>query len=161
MAQSKPIEYDEGQWFAIPLRKGGYAIGIIVRGSFKTKGGLGYFFGPKYLKLPTGNDTFEKNSFNPILIGQFGDLGIIRDDWPLINDGKPFVYDDWPVPFFQRVLPLPEGKIVIVEYGQRYSGNDLPIHERITDVSDELLKLPKDCIHGSGAVEIILTNMLM
>ena len=39
----KHIRYNEGQWFGVPLRKGGYAIGIIVRGSYKTKGGLGYF----------------------------------------------------------------------------------------------------------------------
>lgn len=33
--------YREGQWFAVPLRDGGYALGVIVRGGYETAGGLG------------------------------------------------------------------------------------------------------------------------
>lgn len=59
--QTEHIKYSEGQWFAIPLNNGGYALGIIVRGSYKTKGGLGYFFGPRYEDIPDGNETWHKN----------------------------------------------------------------------------------------------------
>ena len=156
----KAIKYQEGQWFAVPLRDGGYALGIIVRGSYKTKGGLGYFFGPKYPEVPIGIETFAKNKENTLLIRQFGDLGIITGEWPLIQDGKPFTYEDWPVPLFHRVPPFSEGKAVIVEYRQDYSGDEHPIRETVTPLTDEILKLPKDVLSGSGAVEIVLTKLL-
>ena len=36
--RKKHIKYSEGQWFAVPLKSGGYALGIIARGSHKVKG---------------------------------------------------------------------------------------------------------------------------
>ncbi len=94
------------------------------------------------------------------MICHFGDLGIIRRQWPLINNGQLFNRSDWPVPLFHRVLPIPEGKAVIVEYGQDYSGLEAPICERITPVNEEILKLPEDGLFGSGAIEILLTKLL-
>lgn len=157
----KFVKYDEGQWFAVPLRIGGYALGIIVRGSYKTKGGLGYFFGPKYEDIPTGIETLSKNKENSILVCRFGDLGIIRGRWPLIQSGKPFYREEWPVPLFLRFLPFPEGKAVIVEYRQDYSGLEAPIRETIVPVNEERLKLPQDGFSGSGAVEIVLSKLLV
>lgn len=156
----KHIKYNEGQWFAVPLRDGGYALGIIVRGSYRTRGGLGYFFGPKYEDVPKWTETYAKNKDNPILICHFGDLGIIRGQWPLIQSSAPFNRNDWPVPLFHRVLPLPEGKAVIVEYRQESSGLEAPIREKITTNTDEIRNLPEDGLFGSGAVEILLTKML-
>ena len=157
---SKVVKYNEGQWFAVPLRSSGYALGIIVRGSYRTKGGLGYFFGHKYEALPSGSETYLKGKDDSILICLFGDLGIIRGQWPLIQDGKPFNRDDWPVPLFHRVLPFPEGKAVVVEYRQDFSGLETPIRETITSVNEEILKLPEDGLFGSGAVEIVLSKLL-
>jgi hypothetical protein len=74
MIKQVHIRYREGQWFAIPLRKEGYALGIIVRGCYKTKGGLGYFFGPKYAEIPNDEATWEKKPEEAILIARFGDL---------------------------------------------------------------------------------------
>lgn len=156
----KVVKYGEGQWFAVPLRSSGYALGIIVRGSYRTKGGLGYFFGPKYEGVPSGAETYTKNKDNSILICRFGDLGIIRGQWPLIQGKKPFYRDEWPVPLFRRILPFPEGKAVIVEYRQDYSGMEAPFRETITEVTGDVLKLPKDSMFGSGAVEIVLTKLL-
>jgi hypothetical protein len=55
------IKYYEGQWFAIPLRTGGYGLGVVVRGGNKTKGGLGYFFGPRYDSIPNEKEIEKKN----------------------------------------------------------------------------------------------------
>jgi|SRR5271157_6053791 len=153
------IKYSEGQWFAVPLRSGGYAIGIIVRGSYKTKGGLGYFFGPKYAEVPSNIETLAKNKDNSILIGWFGDLGIINGDWPLIEGRKPFAREEWPVPKFYRIPPLPIEKAFVVEYDQDTSIHH-PIHEYIVPISEEILKLPEDGGYGSGAIEIELDKLL-
>jgi len=156
----KVVKYDEGQWFAVPLRNGGYALGIIVRGRYKTRGGLGFFFGPKFDEIPTEKETYSKNKDNPILVCHFGDLGIIRGQWPLIQNGKPFYREDWPVPSFHRILPFPEGKAVIVEYRQDYSGMEAPLRETLTAATEEVINLPEDGLFGSGAVEIVLTKLL-
>ena len=114
------IKYSEGQWFAVTLPGGGYALGIIVRGNYRTKGGLGYFFGPRYSNVPIGVDTLSKDKDNSIHIGFFSDLGIIRGEWPLISGGKPFSREDWPVPFFRRLDPIRKGLAFLVEYDQNF-----------------------------------------
>jgi len=157
---TKVVKYNEGQWFAVPLKLGGYALGIIVRGSYRTKGGLGYFFGPKFLEVPSGAETYSKTKDNSILISHFGDLGIIRGQWPLIQDGRPFYRDEWPMPLFVRELPLPEGKAMIVEYRQGSSGVEVPIRETITTINKEIQNFPKDVFSGRGAIEIKLSRIL-
>ncbi|MAT44851.1 MAG: hypothetical protein CL609_21175 [Anaerolineaceae bacterium] len=155
------IQYFEGSWFAVPLRDYGYGMGIIVRGAFKTKGGLGYFFGPRYTELPTGIDTLEKNKSNAILVCMFGDLGIINGTWPLISEGKAFSRQDWPVPLFLRNPPYPEDLAYIVDYGQDYSGSGNPISEKKVNIDEEILKIPKDSLFGCRAVEIALAKKLI
>jgi hypothetical protein len=44
----------------VHYKDGGYALGIIVRGSFRTKGGLGFFFGPRYVEIPDSNVIWMK-----------------------------------------------------------------------------------------------------
>lgn len=154
------VIYYEGQWFAVPLRDGYFGIGIIVRGNYRTKGGLGYFFGPKYPDIPTANATYLKDKDNAMLICQFGDLGIVQGDWPLINNGKPFSREEWPVPLFHRVLPVPDNKAVIVEYKQDFNDMEAPFRESTVSLSEEILRLPEDGLFGSGAVEIKLTKLI-
>jgi hypothetical protein len=154
----KRIKYSEGQWFAVPLKDDGFAIGIIVRGDYSTKGGLGYFFGQRYLSLPSGEETYSKNKDNAIFICLFGDLGIITGKWPLISDGKPFIREEWPVPLFHRLDPLQESKAIIVEYNEDHIMG-LPLRETIT-ATNKILEFPNAGLYGSGAVEIELTKLL-
>lgn len=156
----KKIKYTEGQWFAVPLRTNGYGIGIIVRGEYKTKGGLGYFFGPKYLEIPNGQDTFTKTKDNSALICIFGDLGIINGEWPLIQNGKPFHRDEWPVPKFHQLTPLRPGKAVVVEYSQDSMDMLRPLREIVVPVTPDILALPSDGDSGYVAVEIKLTRRI-
>lgn len=156
----KHIRYKEGQWFAVPLPNGGYGLGIIVRGSYRTKGGLGYFFGPIYDAIPLPQETFLKNKDNAILIRRFGDLGIINGEWPLISDGKPFSREEWPVPLFHIVLPFPEGKATIVKYSQDYSGSERPIHTENVLLTEDIAKLPENILSGSKALEKTLYRLL-
>jgi len=155
----KHIRYTEGQWFAVPLRDRGYALGIIVRGSYKTRGGLGYFFGPRYEEVPDERETWLKQPADAILITWFGDLGIILGEWPLIPSTRPFRREEWPVPKFQSIDPMNPSKGWLVEYRQEANGWELPIRRTYHDAKD-LVGLPEDGIDGYKAVEIVLTQLL-
>lgn len=155
----KHIKYSEGQWFAVPLQDSGYALGIIVRGSYKTKGGLGYFFGPRYEDIPDEQVTWLKKPSDAILVAWFGDLGIIEGRWPLVPSTRPFRREAWPVPKFQRIDALRPDKGWLVEYSSEDSGVGEPIRETYCD-AEELVGLPSDDLLGYGAVEIILTKLL-
>lgn len=143
----------------MPLKDGGYALGVIVRGSYKTKGGLGYFFGPKYAEIPDEQETWLKNPSDAILIAWFGDLGIIWGKWPLIPSGRPFRREEWPVPKFRNIDPLNLNKGWLVEYRQESNGLELPIRRIYCDVKD-LVGLPEDGDWGYEAIETVLTKLL-
>ncbi|MEN4013073.1 MAG: immunity 26/phosphotriesterase HocA family protein [Bellilinea sp.] len=153
------IKYSEGQWFAVPLKNGGYALGIIVRGNYKTKGGLGYFFAPRYESIPDNQDTWQKQPSDAIMIAWFGDLGLIWGTWPLIPTTRPFRRQDWTVPKFQRIDALDPSRGWLVEYDQETSGLDMPLREKYLDAV-ELAGLPKDSLLGYEAVELVLTKLL-
>lgn len=153
------IKYNEGQWFAIPLRSSGYGLGIIVRGSYKTKGGLGYFFGPKYENLPGEETTWQKHPAEAALIARFGDLGIINGRWPLINSSRPFSREDWPVPRFGIAASLMPNKGIIREYDLNDFRHQKLIREIAVDIKD-IVGLPEDVEMGGGAIEIRLTKLL-
>jgi len=157
---AKRVKYNEGQWFAVPLREKGFALGIIVRGDFKTKGGLGYFFGPRRLNVPTATDTLQLGPSNAILITKFGDLYLVEGKWPLIESDRPFQRQDWPVPQFARIDILNNEKGVLVEYDQDNSQMTRPILETPCLAMD-LVGLPQDVLAGAGAVEIKLTRLLV
>lgn len=155
----KSIKYNEGQWFAIPLRDGDYALGIIVRGNYRTKGGLGYFFGPRYDHVPSDEETWAKKSNEALLITQFGDLGIINGRWPIIQSTRPFLKEEWPIPKFGSANPLIPLKAFVREYQQDSSGELQLVRETVVDVKD-IEGLPADSSMGGGAVEIRLSDLL-
>lgn len=156
---NKKIKYDEGDWFAIPLRDGDYALGIIVRGNYQTKGGLGYFFGPRYDHIPSNEEIWEKKPSEALLITQFGDLGIINGRWPIIQSTRRFLKEEWPIPKFGSKNPLLPQKAFIREYKQDSTGVLQIVREIVVDVK-EMEGLPIDSSMGGGAVEIRLSDIL-
>jgi hypothetical protein len=154
----KRVRFSEGQWFGVPLRTGGYAIGIVARGDNKSIC-LGYFFGPKYQQIPDALDTMEKDPKDAILVTRFGDLGITRGSWPLINSNRPFSRENWPIPKFgMKISPtFDKGFLRQLEFDERGRWNLL--HETLVDLK-EIENLPEDSMMGGGAVEIHLTKLL-
>lgn len=156
--RKRHVKYDEGQWFAVPLRSGGYVLGLIVRGSYRTRGGLGYFFGPRFDNIPHGMLTFSLRSVDAILIAWFGDLEIIEGRWPLIDNTQPFSRSDWPVPKFSRRDALDPSMGWLVEYDQDVQGFD--VVQGIRCRAAEIVGLPQDGVWGAGAIETQLTKLL-
>ena len=141
------------------MKDDGYALGIIVRGNYKTKGGLGYFFGPKYKVVPDEQETRLKQPSKANLIAWFGDLGIIWGNWPLIASAQPFRREEWPVPKFQRLDSLNSERGWLVEYSQDSNGLERPIRETPCDAKD-LVGYPEDDVYGYKAVENVLSKLL-
>jgi len=150
----KKLPYKEGDWFAVPLRDGGYALGIAARVDGKGIV-LGYFFTPKYDALPTPDDIGNRQPKHAVLIAIFGDLGFLEGTWKVIRSTEDWDRGKWPIPSFVRVDCI-SGKAVKVEYSEDN------LHEVRNTPIDPISAhgLPEDGMSGSGAVEIHLTKLL-
>jgi hypothetical protein len=156
---TRRIRYKEGQWFAVPLTTSGYAIGILVRGSSQTQGGLGYFFGPKFETVPTESDVERLYSEDAILIRWFSDLGITRGEWPLIQTERMFQRSEWPVPQFGSIDLIDETQGWLVTYSQDDSGEKDDISRIHCDVS-RVIGLSPNVTSGHEAIRIVMTAIL-
>lgn len=155
MRPNEKCKYSEGDWFAVPLRTKGYAIGIIARAT--RKGGilLGYFFGPRRGHLPKLDEVRNCRSTNAILIARFGDLGLLNCDWPVLGHFK-WNRGSWPVPAFAR-KDVVSGHVLLVEYDDDDPSREL----RLKKLGQwDLSRYPEDGLFGYGAVELRLTKLL-
>lgn len=157
--RQKHIKYNEGQWFLVPLNTSGYTLGIIVRGSYKTKGGLGYFFNHWLADMPDNLDVRSIDPSDVILIAWFGDLGIISGRWPLIKTVGTFNKNDWRVPSFGRIDAVDPSHGWMIEYEQENPTFALPLRE-IRRKATEVADLPKESLYGALALEYKLTPLV-
>ncbi len=153
MARRK-INYKEGQCVAIPLRAGGFARGVVARMDGKGRV-FGYFFGPKYLSIDDVEDCASLKSQDAVLVGRFGDPGILNHEWPVIGEIPNWDKSSWPMPALIRIDELE--KRAWLSY---YDEHDFSLI-REEEVSPDLEgKFPYDRGMGYGAVEIRLTKLL-
>src|SRR5262245_33669660 len=108
--------YEIGDWFAVPLRSGGYASGLIAR---RSRRGvlLGYFFGPKTNHIPSLQELESLKPQAAVLVELFGDLGLLKGEWPILGRSKGWDLRDWPIPVFVRQDDL-SGVSQLVEYSE-------------------------------------------
>jgi hypothetical protein len=132
------LPYSEGSVFLVPLRRGGYARGVVARAGPKGKALLGYFFGPRIESI--GSVALDLNPADSALRIRFGDLGLINGAWPM--------------PEFVRKDPL-SGKAWLVRRSDTNPGQI--DSERPTDFDSHL---QQDSLSGYGAVEIKLTKLI-
>jgi Immunity protein 26 len=71
------VNYREGDWFAVPLRNGGFAVGVIARANPRGVS-LGYFFGPPRSDVPRLDEVADLRSGDAVLVRKFGHLGILN-----------------------------------------------------------------------------------
>ena len=149
------LQYAEGDVFAVPLREGGYGVGVVAR----TNGEgavLGYFFGQRHEEPPKLADLGEPHAVDNVLVAIFGDLGLIRGKWPIVGQLPAWRREEWPMPAFGRYEQL-TGRYVRVEY------TDDDPNSRPTEVEisrDEFERLPEDGMAGFGFIEARLTRLL-
>jgi hypothetical protein len=151
------VKYAEGDWFAVPLKGGRYAVGIIARSQPGRRGVLfGYFFGPEREVPPTVSDLEDLKPSQAVLVRRFGDLKIRDGVWPIIGRRDDWERDAWPMPAFVRHPELGPAAIR-VEYDDRDPGR--AIAETVTSESD-VAGLPRDGLLGAAAVETLLNRMV-
>ncbi|WP_406177227.1 immunity 26/phosphotriesterase HocA family protein [Streptomyces canus] len=145
---TRKLPYSPGDIFAVPLRDHGYALGVVARADGKGVV-LGYFFSPRSEspELPP-QGSLEPNG--AIKICRFGDLGLIREKWPVVGRVESWNPAQWGVPDFCR---NEEVRVV-------YDDDSLTISREERLDAGECRLLPQDGLEGAGFVEIKLTRLL-
>lgn len=134
--------YRPGDWFAIPLGDGRYAVGIVARGTRKAI--AGYVFGDYFQGVPSQHQLAELDASRALWSGSFGDRAMVEDRWPVIGGHATFASNEWPLePAYRRVFsPLVLERLVAT--------GALPSHRRVVrDLhaeidADALERLPDD-----------------
>lgn len=152
---AKKLPYTNGDFVAVPLHDdGGYAVGLIVahdgRGIV-----IGYFFGMRYEQVPPLAVLGGLGVSDAFRGMRFGDLGLLRSEWPVLGQHPNWCADDWPMPWFGRRGTAEKSFKVM------YSAGELArptVEEVIT--AGECNGLPRDALSGSVAVERVLAYHL-
>lgn len=150
------LNYEEGSFFAVPFKEGGYGVGIAAR--IAPGGGvlLGYFFGRRFDALPVLAEVKDWQPKDAITVQRFGDLGLTKGDWPVL--GKPGDWDraKWPIPKFKRYCAH-TGRTELVVYTDD-NPNSNPLWIRSTE--EEIAGLETGNLHGYGAMATVLSKLL-
>ena len=143
---------DEGTVFLVPLRDRGYAVGVVARISGEGHA-FGYFFGPR-INGAADADTYSLKASDAVLVGKFGDLELIRGNWPEVDSIEPWDPSMWPMMSLARIDEC-AGKAWLSTYDDNFNC----IGEKEITV-DEAHSYPYDRLMGAGSVEIRLTKLL-
>lgn len=150
----KLLPYREGSLFAVPLRNGGYATGLVARLSPQGKIMLAYLFGPKFEKLPTLEQVQGLRASDALKAIRTGDMALDNGRWPIIGDAATFDRADWPVPVFIR-------RADALKRAWRATYSDDPAKpEKEVSVPYETEGLELDTLYGYGSTELLLTKLL-
>jgi len=155
IAKRRQVLCQAGDWFSIPLRPGGFGLGLIARGG-ENSVLFGYFFGPKREHLPTLDEAKSLKPREAVLLARFGDLGLQNGRWHLIGRLLSWNMREWPMPSFVR-RDIVSGKLSLVTYDEKNPSLEVKV-ERATP--EECKWLPADGLSGYGAIEIKLTRFL-
>jgi hypothetical protein len=152
----KKLPYREGDWFTVPLRKGGLATGLVARSAPKGRVLFGYFFGPKTQSPPGLKELEQRQPSDAVLVARFGDLGLVNGEWKAIGQSPSWSKTSWPMPVFRRT-DVVSGQSQAVSYA-----DDDPSREvgATSHAPSEMETAPEDGLMGYGAVEIVLTKRL-
>jgi hypothetical protein len=148
-------KYKEGDWFAVPLRDRGFAVGVVARSN--PKGALlGYFFGPRHDKVPSKDVAAGLTPSQAVLVGKFGHLGLEWGTWPILGRHRDWDREAWPIPILIRYEEL-TGRTFQVFYDPDDPVKLLREQQVDAGVAEQG---PTDGLMGAGFVEIRLTSLL-
>lgn len=152
----KSLPYREGALFAVPLRNGGFSLGVVARMAPKGKIILAYFFGKKFDVVPSFADISSKlRSIDAVKCLRVGDLGLVNGEWPILGDMPSWSRKDWPIPVFIRRDVL-SGRVWRVIY----SDSDPSKLDKEEFSSHDPKGIEESDLYGYGAVELVMTKLL-
>ncbi len=157
--------YEEGTWFAVPLRQGGYAVGRVARRAPEGKIILAYLFGPNRERVPTVNELDHLEPDEAVKVIRAGDLGLLDGSWPVIGDSPRWERERWPMPTFIRKEPRIPAYILGETIAPRawrviYSDDDPNTVVSEEQIPYETTGLAPDSLHGHKAAETYLSQIL-
>lgn len=151
----KTLPYREGSWFAVPLRTGGYALGVVAR---MRPGGriiLAYLFATKYKEVPRMDAVKGLHPGDAIRRLRVGDLGLINGEWRVVGESEGWRRDHWPMPLFVRRDDLSKRA-----WRESYSDSDPSKRTAEEAVPFDVADLEDSALRGYGSVELLLTKLL-
>jgi hypothetical protein len=151
----RQLSYQQGSWFAVPLKSGGYGTGVVARVSPAGRIILAYLFGPKRALPASLADVAQLTPGDAVRRLRTGDLGLVNRSWPLIGVLDDWNAADWPIPPFIR-----RADIVKRAWRAYYLDSDPGKLEREESVPYDTDNLESDSLYGYGATEILLTKLL-
>jgi hypothetical protein len=149
------LPYREGSVFAVPLKNGTLALGVVARATKKGRVLLGYFFKEQYLTLPNSATIQSLKPGHAIKIIQFGDLHLIEGRWPIVGQLELWDRKDWPTVPFVRKHPI-TGKTLRIIYSDE---DPNVVVKELPEPPDSTLE--RDSLYGAEAVEIALSKILV
>jgi hypothetical protein len=145
----------EGDWFAVPLRDGGFSTGVVARSNSKGVV-LGYFFGPRWLNIPSIDVVDGLKKQYAVLVAHFSYLGLRSGRWPILGRAGNWDRTQWSNLRFVRYEEL-SGRTFAVYYDD----NDaLNVVRELEIPSIDAANDPEDGLMGAGFVEMRLTKIL-
>jgi hypothetical protein len=151
----RQLSYQQGSWFAVPLKNGGYGTGVVARVAPGGRIILAYLFGPKRALPATLAEVAELRPGDAVRRLRTGDLGLVNRSWPLIGTQPDWRAEEWPMPpFIRRADTLKRA------WRAFYLDADPGKLEREESVPYETDHLESDSLYGYGATEILLTKLL-
>ncbi len=91
--------YSEGDFFAVPLKTGGFGVGLAVCLGVKHDV-VAHFFGPVRESVPSIDDLVNLTELNSAHIEHFLDDGLRDGSWEVIGQYPEWDAYDWPIPKF-------------------------------------------------------------
>ena len=147
--------YREGDWFVVPLRRGGQALGLVARRPRRGTVVLGYFFGPARTKLPSDEELANVRAEHVQLVCRFKDTCLHRGKWQVVGHHPHWRRKDWPMPAIFRREGL-SGRGIRTEY----DGDNLTTPTREVPASVPEGALPEDVVLDEDRVVETLALIL-
>lgn len=149
------LPYTEGSVFAVPLERGGFAIGVVARATRHGRVIFCHFFGPRLTALPPSGLDWQLTPHESVLRLIVGDYGLIHGEWPVIGRLSNWNREEWGMPPFLRTESL-RGAKWIVTYSDANPSQELSAIRTEREHPD----IPQDGMSGSGAAEWKLDRAL-
>lgn len=148
--------YKEGTVFAVPLRNGGFALGVVSRTAPRGKILFAYLFGPALDSVPSISKVQGLQPQHALRVARMGDLSLVENTWPVIGEMADWNRSEWPVPELVRRDGLAR-KAWLVTYADD-DASRVVSEERIAYAAAS--EFERDGLLGAGAVEILMTKLL-
>ena len=153
--QKRKLPFQEGTWFAVPLRPTGYAIGRVARHTPKGEIIVAYIFGPRRQHVPSLDEISDLSPSDAARVMQVGGVGLLDGGWAVIGNSSHWVRERWPIPHFIRRELLREVAWRVIYADD--NPNKVVAEERIPY---DTVGLEPDSLSGHIAAETELSDIL-